>query len=60
MVTQFLVMGLVKNHMKRVLDVAEFAMPADKFMRFRKILLDEFGKNGLENELNELFDQQER
>ena len=60
MVTHFLVMERIKGRMKRILDVAELAVPSEKFSLFRKVLLDEFGKNGLDKELRELFDQQER
>ncbi len=41
----------VEAHVKRVLDLAELAIPADKFDCFRTLVLDEFGYKGLRGEL---------
>lgn len=45
------VSDLVEVHVKRVLDLAELAIPTDKFERFRTLVLDEFGHKGLRGEL---------
>lgn len=45
------VIALVQARVKRVLDLAELAVPADKFERFRTLVLDEFGHKGLQNDL---------
>jgi hypothetical protein len=42
---------LVDAHVKRILDLAELAIPSDKFERFRTLVLDEFGHKGLRGEL---------
>ncbi|ATX80223.1 hypothetical protein Ga0123461_1810 [Mariprofundus aestuarium] len=54
------VMALVNKPMTQVLLVAESSLSESQFRAFRKLALDAFGKNGLEKELKELFDQQER
>lgn len=41
-------------HINRVLTVAEAILPPANFPAFRKIILDEFGVNGFETELEEL------
>ncbi len=51
---------LLNKHKNRILLVAEASLPESQFSAYRKLVLDELGKNGLENELKELFDQQER
>jgi hypothetical protein len=45
------VRGLIKPRMKRILDFGELALPAAQFVAFRKLVLDEFGRSGLESEL---------
>jgi|GEM_PF-1099616 len=45
------VIALVQARVKRVLDLAELAIPADKFERFRTLVLDEFGHKGLQRDL---------
>lgn len=47
-------MLLVNAHLTRLLTVAEAALPPEQFKAFRKIALDEFGRNGLASELLEL------
>ena len=48
------VFDLIDARVKRLLDLAELAVPADKFARFRTLVLDEFGHKGLRGELTEL------
>ncbi len=40
---------------KRVLLVAESSLPESQYKAFRQILLDEFGKSGLETELEKVL-----
>jgi hypothetical protein len=54
MVSRDHTMQLVNRHLSRLLTVAEAALPPERFRAFRKAALDEFGRNGLEGELNEL------
>jgi len=51
------IMGLVMPHVGRMLNVAEAALPPSQFKAFKKIALDEFGRNGLESELYSLIEQ---
>ncbi len=51
------VTALINKRVHKVLGVAEAAIPGEKqFEAFRKITLDEFGKNGLLKDLEELDD----
>ena len=47
---------LISSKLNRVLLVAETALPATQFQAYRKIVLDEFGKNGRAQDLDKLFD----
>jgi hypothetical protein len=60
MVTSKTIIDLVKPRLNRVLTVAEAALPDRQFSAFRKIMLDEFGKSGLERELDQAFHQQHK
>jgi hypothetical protein len=60
MVTVTQIVGLVNSHMTRVLLIAQSSLPEAQYRAYRKLVLDEFGKSGLETELEELFNQQER
>ncbi len=60
MVTTANIMKLLNAHVKQVLDVAELSMPGDKFILFRKVILDQFGKSGFGKELERVFRSQER
>jgi len=51
------IIGLIKVRVGRTLSVAEAALPPSQFNAFRKLMLDEFGRNGLETELFELLNQ---
>lgn len=48
-------MSLVNAHLARVLRVAESALPEGQFRAFRRMALDEFGRNGLERDLERLL-----
>ena len=45
------VLTLIRSRMKRVLDFGELALTPNQFAAFRKLVLDEFGRSGLESEL---------
>lgn len=51
------VCDLVDARVKRLLDLAELAVPTDKFERFRTLVLDEFGHKGLRGALTALLDE---
>ena len=40
------IMRLVNCHLGKVLRAAELALPQEKFLQFRSIVLNEFGRNG--------------
>ena len=46
---------LAQARVKRILDYAELAVPSDKFERFRKLVLDEFGYEGFRKDLAALL-----
>jgi hypothetical protein len=48
---------LLNPHLNRLLLVAETALPPSQFQAFRKLALDEFGKNGFGRDLDRLFRQ---
>jgi hypothetical protein len=47
--------GLIGPRLSRVLTCAEAALPSDQFRAFRKLVLDEFGRNGFEGDLRTYF-----
>lgn len=57
MVNTGYVMELVNHRVTRILLVAEASLPASQFQAFRKVVLDEFGRNGLVRELERLTGQ---
>ena len=50
------IVTLVQARVKRILDFAELAVPADKFERFRTLVFNEFGHEGFRKDLAELLD----
>lgn len=54
------VVSLLNKHKNKLLLLAESSLPEAQFRAYRKLVLDDLGENGLEKELKELFDQQER
>jgi hypothetical protein len=50
------IVNLVQARVKRVLDFAELAVPADKFERFRTLVFNEFGYEGFRKDLAALLD----
>ena len=50
----------LKPHIKRLLTVAEVALEGRRFEAFRKVVLDELGREGFERSLGKLFDENKR
>ena len=48
------VLKLVNGHVTQVLLVAQASLPSSQFQAFRTVVLNEFGRNGLEGELEQL------
>lgn len=48
-------MAAVRARCNRVLLIAESSLPSNQFQAYRKLLLNEFGKSGLEGELERLL-----
>ncbi len=57
MVSLVQLVELVNRRVTRILLVAEASLPASQFQAFRKVVLDEFGRNGLVRELERLAGQ---
>jgi hypothetical protein len=49
--------ALLKRRIGYILDVAEAALPADRFPAFRRIVLKEFGDDGFAADLLCLFER---
>ena len=60
MVTQDQIIQLINMRVKKILDLAELSLPRDKYVIFRKLTLDEFGKSGLGKELERVMRITER
>lgn len=54
MVTKAQVVELVNHRVTRILLVAQSSLPASQFQAFRTVVLNEFGRSGLERELERL------
>lgn len=50
-----MIMELLNARKKRVLLVAQSSLPESQFKAFRQIFLDEFGKSGLEKDLEKVL-----
>ena len=59
MVTLAAIVALLNQRKNRVLRVAEAALPETQFRAFRGLVLDEFGREGLEKDLERLMAEQE-
>lgn len=49
------VKALLNRRKQRVLDLAELAVPSERYATYRKLVLDELGDKGLEGELMALL-----
>lgn len=54
------VVTLLNERLTRILTIAEAALPPQQFKAFRKLVLDEMGRNGMEAELHRLFEEHGR
>ncbi len=57
MVSTSQVMELVNPHVRRILLMIEACLPPSQFQAYRKLVLDEFGRNGLVGELERVAGQ---
>jgi hypothetical protein len=48
---------IINSRLNKLLTIAEAALPTSQFQAFRKLTLDEFGKSGLANDLDQYFKQ---
>lgn len=55
-----LLIDAVNARKNRALRIAEAALPESQFRAFRGLFLDEFGRNGLERELERIVVEQEQ
>lgn len=51
------IMNILNRRVTRVLTCAEAALPENQFRAFRKLVLDEFGRYGLETEIYDLINK---
>lgn len=51
MTLQDVLMGAINPHIARVLQYAQAALPESQFRAYRGLVLDEFGRNGLERDV---------
>ena len=49
------ILALLNQRKNRILRIAEAALPERQFLAFRGLLLDEFGRDGLERDLERLM-----
>lgn len=54
------ILDLITVRKKRILTVAQSSLPESQFIAFRRIVLNEFGKSGLEKELERVFADKQR
>ena len=52
-----MIITLLNTRKSKILTYAQVAMTEHQFKAFRGLILDEFGKNGLETELAQLLDE---
>lgn len=60
MLTVHAICALLNQRKNRVLRYAEAALPETQFRAFRGLLLDEFGREGLEKDLERLAAEREK
>ena len=53
------IMRSLNGHLGKVLRAAELALPQEKFLQFRSIVLYEFGRNGFRRSLERLLHSQQ-
>jgi hypothetical protein len=60
MTLQDVLMGAINPHIARVLQYAQAALPESQFRAYRGLVLDEFGRKGMESELVRIVAEHER
>ncbi len=55
-----MILELLNARKNRVLLVAQSSLPESQFKAFRQIFLDEFGKSGLEKDLERIIAEKQR
>lgn len=55
-----MILGKLNERKNRLLLTAQVGLPENQFDAYRKILLDELGKNGFEKDLEEALQHMER
>ena len=55
-----LILDKLNERKNRLLLTAQVGLPENQFEAYRKILLDELGRNGFEKDLEEVMQQMER
>lgn len=58
MVSKNRILEIIRARLNKPLTVAEAALPPQQFPAFRKFFLDEFGKSGIGQDLDRLFDEE--
>lgn len=53
------IVALLNHRKSRILRMAEAALPESQFRAFRGLVLDEFGREGLERDLERLMAERE-
>jgi hypothetical protein len=46
---------LLNPRIKRILDIAEASLPPERYRAFRRVVLNEFGWSGMEEQLKSLL-----
>lgn len=57
MVTLDAIKNLINPRKNKILDIAQSSLSESQFNAFRKLLLAELGKSGLESDLERLFSE---
>lgn len=57
MVSLEIIIPLINERVKKILDLAKLSLPDEKFVTFRRMVLDEFGRSGLIRELERVGKQ---
>lgn len=55
-----MILGLLNVRKNRILLVAQASLSESQFKAFRQIFLDEFGKSGLEKDLEKILTEKQR
>ena len=53
-------LNAVNGRKNRLLDIAQAALPESQYQAFRRLFLNEFGRNGLEGDLERIIAEREK